>query len=259
MQSTAMCLHCMSATSLFATFPSQPCSPPSCVRCRPSYNVAFFPRIYNASGYPAFIDDKGHKGTPYEQPTAWLKYQVGGGPAHEQRQRGPGMGGGRARDLGRRATCLHVFWWPLHCYVCIAGFAPDVAMAIDDGSADIQDGLLTTSTERIYCADGATCQHLPPRSGGRERPGCVQAGHALQRLAPRPAVTGRTVCRHLWPRRPGARGRGVWPGAQGLLRLKGALLWVGLGRQAAAVGREVQAQPRALKMHMPLYACRVCA
>ncbi|KAI8474290.1 MAG: phospholipase B-like protein [Monoraphidium minutum] len=42
----------------------------------PSYNVAFFPRIYNESGYPDFTDGHEHRGTPYEQPTAWLKYQT---------------------------------------------------------------------------------------------------------------------------------------------------------------------------------------
>ncbi|GBF96124.1 hypothetical protein Rsub_08872 [Raphidocelis subcapitata] len=44
----------------------------------PSYNVAYFPRIYKASGYPDVINDTCRRGKPYEQPAGWLKYQAGG-------------------------------------------------------------------------------------------------------------------------------------------------------------------------------------
>ncbi|KIY95032.1 putative phospholipase B-like 2, partial [Monoraphidium neglectum] len=42
----------------------------------PSYNVAFFPKIYNKSGYPEFIADKERMGAPFEQPADWLRYQI---------------------------------------------------------------------------------------------------------------------------------------------------------------------------------------
>jgi hypothetical protein len=42
----------------------------------PSFNVAFFPRVYNLSGYPAFAADAAARGPQYEVPAEWLKYQV---------------------------------------------------------------------------------------------------------------------------------------------------------------------------------------
>ena len=42
----------------------------------PSYNVAFFPEIYEACGYPNFIDKQQKRGHEYEVPTKWLMYQV---------------------------------------------------------------------------------------------------------------------------------------------------------------------------------------
>jgi hypothetical protein len=71
------------------------CGPPPHRNPRPSYNVAFFPKIYNLSGYPAFLDDKKHAGTAFEQPKEWLKYQVGG---------------------SRRDSLLLVCGARLHCY-----------------------------------------------------------------------------------------------------------------------------------------------
>jgi len=42
----------------------------------PSYNVAFFPEIYEACGYPNFIDKQQKRGDGYDVPTKWLMYQV---------------------------------------------------------------------------------------------------------------------------------------------------------------------------------------
>jgi hypothetical protein len=42
----------------------------------PSYNVAFFPEIYEACGYPSFIDKQQKRGPEYGEPTKWLMYQV---------------------------------------------------------------------------------------------------------------------------------------------------------------------------------------
>lgn len=42
----------------------------------PSYNVAFFPRIYAAAGYPDILHHLGSKGPEYTDPINWLLYQV---------------------------------------------------------------------------------------------------------------------------------------------------------------------------------------
>lgn len=44
----------------------------------PSYNVAFFPRIYSAAGYPDIIVRSQDKGREYDEPARWLMYQVSG-------------------------------------------------------------------------------------------------------------------------------------------------------------------------------------
>ncbi|KAF6260696.1 laminin A [Scenedesmus sp. NREL 46B-D3] len=42
----------------------------------PSYNVAFFPDIYDKAGYPSLIDHAQGKGPQYGDPARWLMYQV---------------------------------------------------------------------------------------------------------------------------------------------------------------------------------------
>eukprot|EP00879_Flechtneria_rotunda_P007490 GHRR01007858.1.p1 GENE.GHRR01007858.1~~GHRR01007858.1.p1 ORF type:complete len:452 (+),score=148.73 GHRR01007858.1:378-1733(+) len=42
----------------------------------PSYNVAYFPNIYEWAGYPNIIQMSQEKGKEYDQPTRWLMYQV---------------------------------------------------------------------------------------------------------------------------------------------------------------------------------------
>ncbi|WIA33202.1 hypothetical protein OEZ86_006348 [Tetradesmus obliquus] len=42
----------------------------------PSYNVAFFPNIYEKAGYPSLIDAAQGKGPQYGDPARWLMYQV---------------------------------------------------------------------------------------------------------------------------------------------------------------------------------------
>jgi hypothetical protein len=43
----------------------------------PSYNVAFFPKIYNAAGYPNILEHMRKKGVQeYGDPINWLLYQV---------------------------------------------------------------------------------------------------------------------------------------------------------------------------------------
>ncbi|KAF8067359.1 Acsf3 [Scenedesmus sp. PABB004] len=42
----------------------------------PSYNVAFFPAIYAAAGYPDLVNATRAKGKAYDQPARWLMYQV---------------------------------------------------------------------------------------------------------------------------------------------------------------------------------------
>lgn len=43
----------------------------------PSYNVAFFPKIYAAAGYPNLLDHMGRQGAAaYADPINWLLYQV---------------------------------------------------------------------------------------------------------------------------------------------------------------------------------------
>jgi hypothetical protein len=43
----------------------------------PSYNVALFPGIYKAAGYPDLIERARARGPHYDAPTRWLMYQVG--------------------------------------------------------------------------------------------------------------------------------------------------------------------------------------
>ena len=38
--------------------------------------MAFFPRIYEASGYPDLTNHTTHRGKPFDQPVGWLKYQA---------------------------------------------------------------------------------------------------------------------------------------------------------------------------------------
>jgi hypothetical protein len=44
----------------------------------PSYNVAFFPKIYEAAGYPSLLDHMRKEGPEgeYADPINWLLYQV---------------------------------------------------------------------------------------------------------------------------------------------------------------------------------------
>jgi hypothetical protein len=43
----------------------------------PSYNVAFFPKIYKAAGYPNILDHMKKQGSElYADPINWLLYQV---------------------------------------------------------------------------------------------------------------------------------------------------------------------------------------
>ena len=43
----------------------------------PSYNVAFFPKIYKAAGYPNILSHMRQQGAQeYEDPINWLLYQV---------------------------------------------------------------------------------------------------------------------------------------------------------------------------------------
>lgn len=43
----------------------------------PSYNVAFFPKIYKAAGYPNILDHMEKQGSElYADPINWLLYQV---------------------------------------------------------------------------------------------------------------------------------------------------------------------------------------
>lgn len=45
----------------------------------PSYNVAFFPKIYEAAGYPSLLEHMRKEGPEgeYADPINWLLYQVG--------------------------------------------------------------------------------------------------------------------------------------------------------------------------------------
>jgi hypothetical protein len=42
----------------------------------PSYNVAFFPEISEAAGYPSFAAEQRARGVEYDSPSRWLMYQV---------------------------------------------------------------------------------------------------------------------------------------------------------------------------------------
>eukprot|EP00775_Hariotina_reticulata_P011811 gene11811-11955_t len=42
----------------------------------PSYNVALFPSIYKAAGYPDLVERARAKGPHYDAPTRWLMYQI---------------------------------------------------------------------------------------------------------------------------------------------------------------------------------------
>lgn len=43
----------------------------------PSYNVAYFPKIYEAAGYPDILSHMRKQGPEYNDPINWLLYQVG--------------------------------------------------------------------------------------------------------------------------------------------------------------------------------------
>jgi len=50
----------------------------------PSYNVAYFPKIYEAAGYPEILSHMRKQGPQYNDPTNWLLYQVGHGSKHHR-------------------------------------------------------------------------------------------------------------------------------------------------------------------------------